>query len=188
MKKRVLKTILFLIVSYFVFSTLSCSYVLNMALIPFAPKFTPTIEMSDEGAKIHYSLSTKIHYSKDDSKTWHRDYAYYIWRSTENPYNNFELIQRVYISDAAIVYDGFYQDSGGKRDKKYDFTLPSDGLNLVYSSDGYIVDRAALEGTCYYRVSKVTVHSTHSKTENTESHTYSLLDETSGWISFGGTK
>ena len=187
MKKRVLKAILFLIVSYFVFSTLSCSYILNMALIPFAPKFTPTIEMSDEGAKIYYSLSTKIHYSEDDSEDWSRDYAYYIWRSTDNPYNNFELIKRVYISDAVRVYTGYYQTDEGKKEKKYDFTLPNDDRNLAFSSNGYIVDKEALNRTCYYRVSKITVTSNHYVSKTSKSLTYSLIDETSGWLSFGGS-
>ena len=196
MKKRVLKVIFSLIVSYFFFSTLSCSYVLNMALIPFAPKFVPNIEMSDEGAKIYYSLSYEKKVSKDDSKDWSRDYAYYIWRSTENPYNDYRLIKRVYISSAVGVYTGYHTTDEGLKYDTYDFTLPDDPpdtpyderLNLSFSSDGYIVDKKALECTCYYRVSKVRLVSSHYVTDDYESLSYSLSDTTSGWLSFGGSE
>ena len=193
MKKRVLTVIFSLIISYFFFSTLSCSYVLNAALIPFAPKFTPTIEMSDEGAKIYYSLSFETHHSEDDWQDWSRDYAYYIWRSTENPYNNYELIKRVYIAAAVGVYTGFYTTDEGRKYQKYDFTLPDDPpdipyeerLNLSYSSDGYIVDKKALDCTCYYRVTKVTLSSSHFVSEDSESLSYGLSSKTSGWLSLG---
>lgn len=172
----------------------SCSHILNMALIPFAPDFVPTIEMTAEGAKIQYSLSTEKRVSEEDSKDWNRDYAYYIWRSTENPYNNFQLIKRVYISSAVDVYKGYTISDGKKTDYEYDFTLPEDSpnlpedqkLNLRYSSDGYIIDKMALNRTCYYRVSKITLYSSHIKGDDYESLSYYLSDNTSGWLSFGG--
>ncbi len=197
MKRKLKHSAVILSISFFIFCFTSCSFVLNAALIPFAPKFTPQIEMSDEGAKIYYSLSFEKNVSKDDSQDWSRDYAYYIWRSTENPYNNFKLIKRVYISSAVGVYEGYYTTDEGKKYKKYDFTLPEDApdipyeekLNLSYSSDGYIVDKKALDCTCYYRVSKITLSSSHyvSEESNSESLTYSLSDKTSGWLSLGGS-
>ena len=173
----------------------SCSHILNMALIPFAPDFVPKIEMTAEGAKIYYSLSTDIKVSEDDRDDWQRDYAYYIWRSTENPYNNFKLIKRVYVSGAVGVYSGYTITEDETTYKTYDFTLPEDSpnlpedqrLNLRYSSDGFIIDKMALNRTCYYRVSKIKLVSSHTVSDDYESLSFSLSDNTSGWLSFGGT-
>ena len=173
----------------------SCSHILNMALIPFAPDFVPSIEMTAEGAKIYYSLSTKTSVSKEDRDDWERDYAYYIWRSTENPYNNFKLIKRIYVSGAVGVYRGYTTTEGKTTYKNYDFTLPEDSedlpedqkLNLRYSSNGYITDKMPLNCTCYYRVSKIKLSSTHTVSDDSESLTFSLSDNTSGWLSFGGS-
>ncbi|MCR5400801.1 MAG: hypothetical protein K6E78_04320 [Treponema sp.] len=162
----------------------SCSQVLNMALIPFAPSFIPSISFTSNGAEISYSLSTEVSYSKSDNQDWTRDYAYYIWRSTENPYQNYELIKRVYISSAAKSYRGHSTYKGETTYTDYDFTLdPSDPLNLSYTSDGKIIDPMPLTTTCYYRVSKVTLHQSHSKSDDSDRISYSLSPETSGWIS-----
>lgn len=181
----------------FILGFSSCSYLLNMALIPFAPDFVPEIEMTSDGAKIYYTLSTEKRVSKDDSQDWERDYAYYIWRSTENPYNNFELIKRVYISELSQTYTGYTKNkSNSKKDTHtYDFRIPEESsstpegerINLKFSSNGYIIDKTPLTRTCYYRVSKITLNSSHISTEDYESLSYFLLDKTSGWLSFGGS-
>ena len=155
-----------------------------MALIPFAPNFVPSIIFTSQGAEISYSLSTEISYSKSDNQDWTRDYAYYIWRSTENPYKNYELIKRVYISAAANKYRGHSTYKGETTYTDYDFTLDSnDPLNLSYTSDGRIIDSMPLSTTCYYRVSKVTLHCSHSESDDSDRISYSLNPNTSGWIS-----
>ena len=186
--KRFPFVLLILFTSLLIFSS-GCSQLLNEALVPFAPDFVPEIDFTSKGAEIRYSLSSTKKVSKDDSKTWSQDFAVYIWRSTVSPYQDYELIKRIYWTDLAREWTGYYTDSKGKTTyKKYDFSIPNSSeadrkRNIKDKSSGTIIDDMPLTTTCFYRVTKVKFSSSHSSTDKTDSLSYSLSDETSGWVS-----
>ncbi len=128
-------------------------------------------------------MSTEISYDKNDSQSWDRDFAFYIWRSTVSPYQDYELLQRIYISGLPKVYTGHSTYKGKTTYKDYDFTLPEDGINKVYTSSGKFIDTMPSTGiTCYYRVSKIKLKQSHSKSDDSDSISFSLPQDTSGWV------
>lgn len=163
----------------------SCSHLLNELIIPFAPDFLPEMEETSGGTKISYSISSEKNYAKD-KKSYKRDYAFYIWRSTIGPYDKYDLIARIYIPGASAVYYGY--DTDGKQ-TKYDFTIPNDDINISCNksgtTSGTFLDRKSLSKTCYYRVTKITLNCTYSENDDGTSLSYSLGSKTSGWLSAG---
>ena len=155
-----------------------------MIMAPFAPDFEPTIQVDEKGAHISCTLDTIKNYSKTDPESWTLGYAVYVWRSTTNPYQDYELVARVYNPSAAIVHYGYSTTEDGKVDVTYDYTLDtSDALNKAYIGGNMeVIDPTPLSTTCYYRLSNITLERSHTETDSTESVSYNLNQETSGWV------
>ena len=66
----------------------------------------------------------------------------------------------------------------------YDYTLDTrDALNKAYIGGNMeIIDPTPLSKTCYYRLSNITLERSHTETDSTESVSYNLNQETSGWV------
>lgn len=162
----------------------SCSNVINMVMAPFAPDFEPTIQVDEKGAHISCTLDTNKDYSKTDPESWSLGYAVYVWRSTTNPYQDYELVARVYNPSAIGSYTGYSTTEDGTVYVPYDYSLDtSDDLNIQYSGGNMeIIDPTPLSKTCYYRLSNITLERTHTETDSTESVSYNLNQETSGWV------
>ena len=162
----------------------SCSNVINMVMAPFAPDFEPTIQVKKDGAHVICTLDTNKVYSNVDPESWTQGYAVYVWRSTTNPYQDYELVARVYNSSAIGSYTGYSKNENGTVYVTYDYTLDtSDDLNIQYRGGKMeVIDATPLSTTCYYRLSNLTLERSHSKTDKTEDVSYNLKQETSGWV------
>ncbi|MCR4742040.1 MAG: hypothetical protein K5866_04110 [Treponema sp.] len=162
----------------------SCSNVINMIMAPFAPDFEPTVKVAKDGAHVICSLDINKVYSETDPKEWEQGYAVYVWRSTTNPYQDYELVARVYNSSAIGNYTGYTSSENGTSYVSYDYTLDtSDELNIMYKGGNMdLLDITPLSTTCYYRTSVLTLECSHTETDTSESISYNLNQETSGWV------
>ena len=185
-KKAHFLSILF--ISFLVLVCSGCSQILNMALIPFAPDFVPNVNFTSNGAEINYSMSTEKKYTSKDNDSYTQDFGYYIWRSTVSPYQDYELIGRVYFTSLAHKYTNWSSYKGKPSESEVDFSVPDTSdedkkRNIKDKTSGTFIDPMPLSTTCYYRVSKVKLRYSHTKSDDSESKTYSLTSDTSGWVS-----
>lgn len=160
----------------------SCSMLLNAVMVPFAPDSTVDVIMTNKGAEFKFSTETSKKY-KNESNDWTQPYAYYVWRSSKNPYEDFDLIARIYNPWAVGRYTNY---EGGETYTK-DFTLPKDDINVsVLTCNGVFYDKAALTNKYFYRTSTVTLK--YEETDSSDGGTdriHSLTSETTGWAQIG---
>lgn len=152
-----------------------CSDVLNPVFTLLAPEFSITTQPTAQGVMIDFSGArdgsltvAEATKDKEDKNNYRLLYAYYLFRSEQNPYEGYKLITRLYNPNAAKDYtDRTYKvvTEDGRDVLKEERTLQDydlrsgfykDALNLRYENQKRLEDKSAVIGrTYYYRVVRV---------------------------------
>jgi len=144
-----------------------CSDALNQLITPFDPDFSLEAHSVKNGIQINFEKASlpPTTIKGDASSSYDAFYAIYLYRAQNTPYGNYNLVKRIFNTEAAKSYIDVSHQLKQNSSSQYidvtytvrDFTLHSGfshgAINEIFQGYGTTVDETVEKGkTYFYRV------------------------------------
>lgn len=107
----------------------SCSFLLNYTVAPGAATEQPNVYVQGNTVYVSFSSFTNAQETTNETTgSWKQKYAYYIYRSEDDPYSGYQLIGRLYSPSSATLFSGINLLG---HNEQYDFSLSNNYDNGI---------------------------------------------------------